>query len=47
MELYSVRSGVDLEKVEKRRVDVYGTPTERRDLSRPLVVAAAVEMVGP
>lgn len=39
--------GVELEKYEKRRVDVYGTITERRDLSRPLVVAIALEVVNP
>jgi len=39
--------GVELEKYENRRVEVYGTSSERRDLSRPLVVAATVELVGP
>jgi uncharacterized protein YraI len=38
---------VELDQYVNRRVNVYGTSTDRRDLSRPLVVAAAIETVNP
>ncbi len=39
-------ANVDLDKHVNRRVDIYGPQTTRRDLSRPLIVAASVEAVG-
>lgn len=35
--------GVDLERVINHRVDLYGTSSTRKDLSKPLVVASRVE----
>jgi hypothetical protein len=35
--------GVDLERYINKRVDVYGSSTTRRDLSKPLIVASSAE----
>ncbi len=36
--------GVDLERYLNKRIDVYGTSTTRKDVSKPVVVASSVEL---